>query len=150
MAITRRLAVIGPLALLGWTRVGLPAADALREGHKTGMYLDQQSNYQAVAAFARGANVLDCFSFLGGFLVVGFLVVLMAALANIFFAIPAFSLAISAAVIFIMSGFILYDTSRIINGGETNYIMATVGLYLSIYNIFVHLLHLLSAFGGDD
>lgn len=90
------------------------------------------------------------FSFLGGFLVVGFLVILMAALANIFFAIPAVSLAISAAVIFIMSGFILYDTSRIINGGETNYIMATVGLYLSIYNIFVHLLHLLSAFSGDD
>jgi len=90
------------------------------------------------------------FSFLGGFLVVGFLVVLMAALANIFFAIPAFSLAISAAVIFIMSGFILYDTSRIINGGETNYILATVGLYLSLYNIFVNLLHILGAFSGDD
>ena len=90
------------------------------------------------------------FSFLGGFLVVGFLVVLGAALANIFLAIPAMSLAISAAIIFIMSGFILYDTSRIINGGETNYIMATVGLYLSIYNIFISLLHILTAFGGDD
>ncbi|WP_455209179.1 Bax inhibitor-1/YccA family protein [Kaarinaea lacus] len=90
------------------------------------------------------------FSFLGGFLVVGFLVVLGAALANIFLAIPAMSLAISAAVIFIMSGFILYDTSRIINGGETNYIMATVGLYLSIYNIFISLLQLLTAFSGDD
>ena len=90
------------------------------------------------------------FSFLGGFLFVGFLVVLMAALANLFLAIPAMSLAISAAVIFIMSGFILYDTSRIINGGETNYIMATVGLYLSIYNIFINLLHLLTAFSGDD
>ena len=90
------------------------------------------------------------FSFLGGFLFVGFLVVLMAALANIFLAIPAMSLAISAAVIFIMSGFILYDTSRIIHGGETNYIMATVGLYLSIYNIFIHLLSILTAFAGDD
>jgi modulator of FtsH protease len=90
------------------------------------------------------------FSFLGGFLFVGFLVVLLAALANIFLTIPALSLAISAAVIFIMSGFILYDTSRIINGGETNYIMATVGLYLSIYNIFVHLLSILTAFAGDD
>jgi modulator of FtsH protease len=90
------------------------------------------------------------FSFLGGFLVVGFLVILMAALANIFFAIPAVSLAISAAINFIMSGFILYDTSRIINGGETNYIMATMGLYLSIYNIFVSLLHILGAFSGDD
>jgi modulator of FtsH protease len=90
------------------------------------------------------------FSFLGGFLVVGFLVVLVAALANIFMEIPALSLAISAAVIFIMSGFILFDTSRIINGGETNYIMATVSMYLSIYNIFVHLLHILGVMGGDD
>lgn len=90
------------------------------------------------------------FSFLGGFLFVGFLVVLMAALANIFLAIPAMSLAISAAIIFIMSGFILYDTSRIVNGGETNYVLATVGLYLSIYNIFISLLQILGVFSGDD
>lgn len=90
------------------------------------------------------------FSFMAGFLVTGLLVVLLAALGNIFFQIPALSLAISAAVIFIMSGFILYDTSRIIHGGETNYIMATVGLYLSIYNIFVNLLSILGVMGGDD
>lgn len=90
------------------------------------------------------------FSFLGGFLMVGFLVVILAALANIFLAIPALSLAISAAVIMIMSGFILYDTSRMVNGGETNYIMATVGLYLSIYNIFISLLQILGVFSGDD
>lgn len=90
------------------------------------------------------------FSFLGGFLMVGFLVVLLAALGNLFFQIPALSLAISGAVIMIMSGFILYDTSRMINGGETNYIHATVGLYLSIYNIFVSLLHILGVFSGDD
>ncbi len=90
------------------------------------------------------------FSFLGGFLVVGFLVVLGAALLNIFFAIPALSLTISAAIIFIMSGFILYDTSRIIHGGERNYIMATIGLYLSIYNIFVSLLQILGAFSNND
>ncbi len=83
------------------------------------------------------------FSFLGGFLFVGMMVVLVAILANIFFAMPAMSLAISAAVIFIMSGFILFDTSRIIHGGETNYVLATVGLYLSIYNIFTSLLTLL-------
>ena len=88
--------------------------------------------------------------FLGGFLITGFLVVLLAALANIFLAIPALSLAISAAVIMIMSGFILYDTSRMINGGETNYVLATIGLYLSIYNIFISLLHLLGALSGDD
>lgn len=90
------------------------------------------------------------FSFLGGFLVVGFLVAIGASLLNIFLQIPALQLTISAAVILIMSGFILYDTSRIIRGGETNYILATVGLYLSIYNIFVHLLHLLGALSGDD
>jgi len=90
------------------------------------------------------------FSFLGGMLFAGFIVIMIAALANIFLAIPALSLAISGAVILIMSGFILYDTSRIVNGGETNYIMATAGLYLSIYNIFVSLLHILGVFGGDD
>jgi len=90
------------------------------------------------------------FSFMGGFLVVGLVVVLVAAIANIFFAVPAVSLAISAAIVFIMSGFILFDTSRIINGGETNYIRATVSLYLNIYNLFTAILHLLGAFGGDD
>lgn len=90
------------------------------------------------------------FSFMGGFLMVGLLVAVVAMIANIFLAIPALSLTISAAVIMIMSGLILFDTSRIINGGETNYIRATVGLYLSIYNLFIHMLHLLTAFGGDD
>ncbi|MDX2503446.1 MAG: Bax inhibitor-1/YccA family protein [Gammaproteobacteria bacterium] len=90
------------------------------------------------------------FSFMGGMLVAGLVMVIIAALANIFMEIPALSLAISAVVILIMSGFILYDTSRIINGGETNYILATVGLYLSLYNIFVHLLMLLGVLSGDD
>ncbi len=90
------------------------------------------------------------FSFMGGFLMVGLLVAVVAMIANIFLAIPALSLTISAAVIMIMSGLILFDTSRIINGGETNYIRATVGLYLSIYNLFIHMLPLLTAFGGDD
>ncbi len=90
------------------------------------------------------------FSFLGGMLMVGMIVILIAALANIFLQMPALSLTISSVVILLMSGFILYDTSRIINGGETNYIMATVGLYLNIYNIFVHLLSLLNIFSGDD
>lgn len=89
------------------------------------------------------------FSFLGGFLMAGIIAVLIAALANIFFQIPALSLTISSVVIFIMSGFILYDTSRIINGGETNYIMATVGLYLSIFNIFVNLLSILGIMSDD-
>jgi modulator of FtsH protease len=90
------------------------------------------------------------FSFMGGFLLVGLIVAVVASLANLFFQIPALSLAVSAAIVFIMSGFILYDTSRIINGGETNYIRATVSMYLNIYNLFTSILHLLGAFGGDD
>ena len=90
------------------------------------------------------------FSFMGGFLMVGLIVAIVAMIANIFFAIPALSLAINAVIVFIMSGFILFDTSRIINGGETNYIRATVGMYLNIYNLFTSLLHLIGAFSGDD
>jgi modulator of FtsH protease len=75
--------------------------------------------------------------------------VVVAMLANLFLQIPALSLALSAGVILLMSGFILYDTGRIINGGERNYIMATISLYLSIFNIFVHLLHLLGSLTGN-
>jgi modulator of FtsH protease len=90
------------------------------------------------------------FSYMGGFLFVGLLVAVVAMVANIFLQIPALSLTISAAVVMIMSGLILFDTSRIINGGETNYIRATVSLYLDIYNLFIHLLHLLTALSGND
>lgn len=90
------------------------------------------------------------FSFMGGFLVVGMVVVLVSAIANLFFQVPAVSLALNAAIVFLMSGFILFDTSRIIHGGETNYIRATVSMYLNVYNLFTSLLHLLGAFGGDD
>ena len=90
------------------------------------------------------------FSFMGGFLMVGLIVIVVAGLANLFLHIPAVSLAISAAAVLIMSGLILFDTSRIIHGGETNYIRATVALYLDIYNLFIHLLNLLGALSGDD
>ena len=90
------------------------------------------------------------FSFLGGFVMVGMLVVLGAAILNIFLGYPALFLAVNAAIIKIMSAFILWETSSLVNGGETNYIMATVALYLDIYNLFVSLLHLLGAFGGGD
>jgi modulator of FtsH protease len=85
------------------------------------------------------------FSFLGGFLMVGLVVALLAIIANIFFQMQAMSMAINALIIFVMSGLILFDTSRIIHGGETNYIRATVSLYLSIYNIFMSILALLGA-----
>jgi modulator of FtsH protease len=90
------------------------------------------------------------FSFMGGFLMVGFFVVLGAALLNIFLAMPVLFLVINAAIIMIMSGFILYETSNIIHGGETNYIMATASLFLSLLNMFQALLHLLGAFSGND
>jgi len=90
------------------------------------------------------------FSFMGGFLFMGLIVVLVAMIANIFLEIPALSLALSAIIVVLMSGLILFDTSRIVNGGETNYLRATVALYLDIYNLFIHLLSLLTAFSGDD
>lgn len=90
------------------------------------------------------------FSFMGGFLLVGMLVAILFMLANIFLQIPALNLGLSAMVILLMSGFILWETSNIIHGGETNYVMATVSLYVSIYNIFANLLMLLGIFGGDD
>jgi modulator of FtsH protease len=107
----------------------------------------------AVVFFGLSAYALTTrkdFSYMGGFLMVGLLVAVVAMIANIFLNIPALSLTISAAVVMIMSGLILFDTSRIINGGETNYIRATVSLYLDIYNLFIHLLHLLSALNGRD
>lgn len=90
------------------------------------------------------------FSFMGAFLMVGFLVILGAALLNIFLEMPALFLAVNAGVVLIMSGFILYQTSSIIHGGERNYIMATAGIFLSILNLFTALLHLLGAFSGND
>jgi len=90
------------------------------------------------------------FNFLGGFIFIGMLVAIGAMLLNLFLGIPALALAVSAVVIMIMSGFILYQTSAMIHGGETNYISATAGLFISILNIFTSLLHILGAFGGDD
>jgi modulator of FtsH protease len=89
------------------------------------------------------------FGFMGRFLFVGLVVILLAMLANIFFQIPALSLTISAVAILLFSGYILFDISRIVNGGETNYITATLAVYLDIYNVFVHLLHLLMALSGS-
>lgn len=90
------------------------------------------------------------FSFLGGFLMIGLILVIVASIANIFFAIPVLSLAISGVGVLVFSGFILYDTGRMVNGGETNYVMMTVSLYLNIYNLFMMLLHLTGALSGDD
>ena len=89
------------------------------------------------------------FSFMGKFLFIGVILLVIASLANIFFAIPALSLTISAIAVLIFSAYILFDISQIIQGGETNYVMATMSLYLDIYNIFVNLLSLLMAYSGE-
>jgi modulator of FtsH protease len=111
----------------------------------------------ALVFFALSGYVLTTkkdFSFLGGFLFVGLIIAIVAmlglAIASYFGVhISGAFLAINAAIVFIMSGFILFDTSRIINGGETNYIMATTALYLDIYNLFTSLLHLIGAMSDD-
>ncbi|MQM30898.1 MAG: BAX inhibitor protein [Candidatus Accumulibacter phosphatis] len=90
------------------------------------------------------------FSFMGGFLMVGVLLAFLAGLGAIFFEIPALSLTVSAAFVLLMSGLILYETSNIIHGGETNYVMATVTLFVAIFNLFTSLLHLLGFMNGDD
>ena len=90
------------------------------------------------------------FSFMGGFIMAGVLVAFMAGLAAMFFSIPALSLGVSAMFVLLMSAMILWQTSQMIHGGETNYILATVTLYVSIYNLFLSLLHLLGALGGRD
>lgn len=90
------------------------------------------------------------FSFMGGMLMVGLVTMVLALIANYFLQMPLLSLTLSALIILLMSGFILFETSNIIHGGETNYIMATVSLFVSIFNIFVHLLSLLGVFSGDD
>jgi modulator of FtsH protease len=90
------------------------------------------------------------FSFMGGFLMVGILVAFLGGIGAMIFSMPLLSLAVSGMFVLLMSGLILYQTSNIIHGGETNYIMATVTLYISIYNLFLSLLHLLTAFAGDE
>ena len=126
-----------------------------------GHYLNMPNGTQTVMTAMGGTAVIFLglsmyaittrkdFSFMGGFLMVGMLVAFAASLAGIFLQIPALSLAISAAMVLLMSGFILFETSNIIHGGETNYIMATVSLFVSIFNLFTSLLHLLGFTSND-
>jgi modulator of FtsH protease len=125
-------------------------------------YLAMPSGPQVIATAFAGTGIIFLglsgyalsskrdFSFMGGFLFAGMMVVVLAMVANIFLQMPALALAVSSGIILLMSGFILFDTSRIVRGGETNYIMATYGLYLSIFNIFISLLQILGIMGGDE
>lgn len=130
-------------------------------GPMLAMYLALQNGGQLVATALGGTGVIFMalsayalttkkdFSFMGGMLMVGMLVVIGFIVLNLFMQMPAMSLMISSVIILLMSGFILYDTSRIVNGGERNYVMATIGLYMTIFNIFISLLNLLG-FASDD
>ncbi len=140
---------------------GITGLLGLGLGPLLSMYLSLPNGPQIVATALGGTGVIFFalsgyalttrrnFNFMGGFLATGFLVVLAASLVNIFLGIPAFSLAISATVVMLMSGFLLYETSQMVHGGQDNYVLATVGLYMTIFNLFVSLLHLLG-FASND
>ncbi len=125
------------------------------------LYLKLPNGPQTVALALGGTGVIFLglsayalssrrdFSFMGGFIFAGMMVMLVAVLANIFLQIPALQLAIAAGFILLMSGFILFQTSQMVHGGETNYIAATYGLYLSIFNLFISLLQILGIFGDE-
>ena len=147
---------MGVVLLLGFTFfMGLMLAGILRValGFSNGGSLIATAAGGTAAIFFTLSTVATVtkkdFGFLGKFLMIGVVVVLLAAVANIFFQIPALSLTISAVAVLIFSAYILYDISRIVNGGETNYITATLAVYLDVYNVFVSLLNLLMAFGGE-
>jgi len=146
---------MGVVLLLGFTFfMGLMLAGILRValGFSNGGSLIATAAGGTGAIFFTLAGIATVtkkdFSFLGKFLFIGVVVLLLAMVANIFFQIPALSLTVSAVAILIFSGYILYDISQIVNGGETNYISATLRVYLDVYNIFVHLLNLLMILGG--
>ena len=131
-------------------------------GPVVGMYMSAVNGPQVVATALGGTAAIFLglsayavsskrdFSFMGGFAMVGLFVVIGAMIANIFLQIPLLSLGLSAGIILLMSALILMQTSAIVRGGETNYIMATYSLYLSFFNIFISLLHILGVASGDD
>jgi FtsH-binding integral membrane protein len=151
-----RDSVWGVVALLGFTFVaGVFLGPILQ------MALHFKNGAQLIGMAAGGTGIIfgslatlatvtkRDFSFMGKFLFIGLILLIVASLANIFFQMPALSLTISAIAVMIFSAYILFDVSRIVNGGETNYVMATLSLYLDIYNLFINLLQLLMAFSGE-
>jgi modulator of FtsH protease len=145
-----------------WVVFGITGLLGFGLGPLMNAYLQMSNGGQIIATAFGGTGLIFLglsgyaltsrkdFSFLAGFLMVGLVVALVAIVANIFLQMPALSLAISSVIILVMSGFILHDTSSIIRGEQTNYILATVGMYLSIFNIFIHLLNILGSLNGED
>ena len=151
-----RNSVWGIAALLGFTLVaGVFLGPILQ------IALQLKNGAQLVGLAAGGTGIIffslatvatvtkKDFSFMGKFLFIGLILLIIASLANLFFQIPALSLTISSIAVLIFSAYILFDVSRIVHGGETNYVMATLGLYMNIYNLFINLLSLLMAFSGE-
>ena len=146
---------VGVALLLGFTFfMGLMLAGILRAalGFSNGGVLIATAAGGTGAIFFTLAGIATVtkkdFSFLGKFLFVGLVIMILASLANMFFAVPAMALTISAVGVLIFSGYILYDISRIVTGGETNYISATLSVYLDIYNLFINLLNILMLLSG--
>jgi len=147
---------MGVVMLLGFTFVAgfflgpiLQAALSLRNGSQI-VGLAAGGTGLIFASLATYATVTKRdFSGMGKFLFVGLILLVVASLANLFFQIPALALTISAIAVLLFSAFLLYDISRIVNGGETNYVMATMAVYLDLYNLFVNLLNILMAFTGQ-
>ena len=151
-----RNSVWGIAALLGFTFV---AGVFLGPILQVALHLKNGAQLIAMAAGGTGLIFFSLatiatvtkkdFSFMGKFLFIGLILLIVASLANLFFQIPALSLTISAIAVLIFSAYILFDVSRIVHGGETNYVMATLGIYMSLYNLFINLLSLLMAFSGE-
>ncbi len=148
---------VGVALLLGFTFfMGLMLSRLLGHvlGFANGTGLIMTAFGGTAAVFASMATIATVskrdFSGLGKWLFMGLLVVIVGMVANIWLQLPALYLALSVMAIGIFSAWLLYDVQRIVNGGETNYVTATLSIYLSLYNIFVHLLSLLGIFGGDD
>jgi modulator of FtsH protease len=146
----------GVVALFGFTFIAgvfltpiLTVAAGVRNG---GQLVALAGGMTAAIFFAMAAIATVTkkdFSFMGKFLFVGVILLIVASLANLFLQIPALSITVSAVAVLIFSAYILYDVSNIVRGGETNYIMATMGLFLNVYNIFISLLNILLAFTGN-
>jgi FtsH-binding integral membrane protein len=146
----------GVVALLGFTFIaGLMLTPILTvaAGFRNGGQLVALAGGMTAAIFFGMATIATVtkrdFSFLGKFLFIGMILLVVASLANLFFAVPAVSLTISAIAVLIFSAYLLYDISNIVHGGETSYVSATLSVYLSLYNIFISLLNLLLAFSGN-
>jgi FtsH-binding integral membrane protein len=142
--------LLGMTLLMGaWLGPLLNVALSLRNGPQLVGIAALGTGGILVAMSAIATTTKRDFSFMGKFLFVGMIVLLLAAVANMFFQLPALALTISALVVVVFSLFLLHDVSRIVNGGETNYIMAATGVYISLFNIFANLLQLLMAFSGE-